>query len=359
MDQTIHTPLTRQYNLNFQYEFIKSWVLELGFVGSSGINQTDYNHNINPAALASPSNPINGFTTNTLANVNFRVPYLGYQPAGLQQTSFDGIYNYNSLQATVRKQYSHGVSLQGAYTWSKNLTDLEGYGANSNLPTDLAQQYGSAYFNRPQRFVFNYNWELPLGHAKGVVGAIANGWVLSGVTIAQAGTPLTFTDARAGTIYGLSGNNSGTTPTALGAVTFTPYNYGRAQMASGITYQQIENSGSVESRLGGASGGAGFFNSSAFAAPPAIGNGTGFGNSGVGIVRGPGQFNFDFSLVKSTRVGGIHENAVLQIRAEFFNAFNHAQFNNPGTSITAATFGQITSTSVGPRLIQFAMKYVF
>ena len=359
LDQTLHTPLTRQYNLNFQYEFIKNWVLELGFVGSSGINQTDYNHNINPAALASPSNPINGFTTNTLANVNFRVPYLGYQPAGLQQTSFDGIYNYNSLQATVRKQYSHGLSLQGAYTWSKNLTDLEGYGANSNLPTDLSQQYGNAYFNRPQRFVFNYNWELPLGHSKGVVGAIANGWVLSGVTIVQAGTPLTITDARAGTLFGLSGNNSGTTPTGLGAVTFTPYNYGRAQMAAGATYQQIENPGSVEARLGGASGGTGFFNTSAFAAPPAIGNGTGFGDSGVGIVRGPGQFNFDFSLVKNTRVGGIHENANLQIRAEFFNAFNHAQFNNPGTSITAATFGQITSTSVGPRLIQFAMKYVF
>ena len=133
-------------------------------------------------------------------------------------------------------------------------------------------------------------------------------------------------------------------------------------MAPGATYQQIENPGSVEARLGGASGGTGFFSSSAFAAPPILGSdgvATGFGNSGVGIVRGPGQFNFDFSLVKSTRVGGIHENAVLQIRAEFFNAFNHAQFNNPGTSITAATFGQITSTSVGPRLIQFAMKYVF
>jgi hypothetical protein len=359
LDQVIHTPLTRQYNLNFQYEFIKSWVLELGFVGSSGINQTDYNHNINPAGLASPSNPINGFTTNTLANVNFRVPYLGYQPAGLQQTSFDGIYNYNSLQATVRKQYSQGFTLQGSYTWSKNLTDLEGYGANSNLPTALGQQYGNAYFNRPQRFVFNYNWELPLGHAKGVLGVISKGWVLSGVTIVQAGTPLTFTDARAGTIYGLSGNNSGTTPTALGAVTFGAYNYGRAEIAPGVTYGTIEAPGSVEARLGGSSGGTGFFTPGSFAAPPVIGNGTDFGNTGVGIVRGPGQFNFDFSLVKNSRVGGIHENANLQYRLEFFNAFNHPQFNNPGTSVTAATYGVITSTSVNPRLIQMALKYTF
>lgn len=359
LDQAIHTPLTRQYNLNVQYEFARNWVLEVGFVGSSGINQTDYNHNINPAGLASPSDPINGFTTSTLANVNFRVPYLGYQPAGLQQTSFDGIYNYNSLQATVRKRVSRGVTLQAAYTWSKELTDLEGYGANYNLPTSLSQQYGNAYFNRPQRFVVNYNWELPLGHAKGALGAITSGWALSGVTVVQSGTPLTFTDARAGTIYGLSGNNSGTTPTALGAVTFGSVNYGRAQLAPGVTYAELATSGGVESRLGGSSGGNGFFNASDFVAPPVIGNGTGFGDSGVGVLRGPGQFNWDFSLVKNTRVGGIHENANLQFRVEFFNAFNHPQFNNPGTSITAATFGVITATSVNPRLTQFAMKYTF
>ena len=358
IDQTIHTPLTRQYNLNIQYEFVRNWVLELGFVGSSGINQADYNHNINPAQLASPANPVNGITTNTVSNVNFRVPYLGFQPAGLQETSFDGVYNYNSFQATVRKSLSHGVTLQAAYTFSKNLTDLEGFGANWNDPTSLWQQYGTAYFNRPQRLAFNYNWQLP-GHANGVLGAIANGWAFSGVTTVQSGTPLTFTDARAGSIYGLSGNNSGTTPTALGAVSFGAINYGRAQIAPGATYGEIESSGGVESRLGGASGGTGFFDTAAFAPPPVIGNGTGFGDSGVGIARGPGQFNFDMSLVKTTRVGGIRENAILQFRAESYNIANHPQFNNPGTSITAATFGVITSTSVNPRLIQFALKYIF
>ena len=150
--------------------------------------------------------------------------------------------------------------MQGAYTWSKNLTDLEGYGANSNLPTDLAQQYGNAYFNRPQRFVFNYNWELPLGHSKGVVGAIANGWVLSGVTIVQAGTPLTFTDARAGTIYGLSGNNSGTTPTAWVRSLSRRTIMAARRWLRAPPISRSKRTGSVESRLGGSSGGAGFFN---------------------------------------------------------------------------------------------------
>jgi hypothetical protein len=90
--------------------------------------------------------------------------------------------------------------------------------------------------------------------------------------------------------------------------------------------------------------------------------GTGYGNSGFGIFLGPGQFNFDATIQKTTKVGGINENANLVFRTEFFNMFNHAQFNPPSGSqldVTKSVFGQITSTSVNPRLIQFALKYVF
>jgi hypothetical protein len=356
--ENIHTPLVRQYNLNFQYEFIPRWVLELGFVGSSGINLVDYNHNYNAAAIASPSNPVNGITTNTVANANLRVPYLGFAASGFQGTGFDGISNYNSLQATVRKNLSHGVTLQAAYTWSKALTDLVGYGANYGYPNSLSQQYGQAYFNRPQRFVFNYSWDLPLGHPAGLLGKLAEGWNVSGVTVAQDGTPLTFTDSRSGSIFGVNGP-SPTSPT-LTTVTFGTVNVGRAQMCSGATYGSAVTSGGIESRLGGASGGGGYFNSSAFCVPNAIGNGFDYGNSGVGVVLGPPQFNWDLSITKMTKVGGIREGGTLQFRSEFFNTFNHPQFNNPGTAVTtAATFGVITQTSVSPRLIQFALKYTF
>ena len=82
-----------------------------------------------------------------------------------------------------------------------------------------------------------------------------------------------------------------------------------------------------------------------------------FGNSGVGTILGPGQFNWDISLVKTTK---ITERQSVILRAEFFNAFNHAQFGNPALAIDSpATFGQITTTTVNPRLIQFALKYVF
>ena len=243
------------------------------------------------------------------------------------------------------------------------MTDLVGFGANYNNASNLAQQYGQAYFNRPQRFVFNYSWDLPLGHPGGLAGKLAEGWNVSGVTAVQEGTPLTITDSRAGTIYGISGPIS--TSPGLNTVTFGSVNAGRAQLCPGATYGSAATSGGVESRLGGASGGRGYFNTSAFANPspssacqlPVIGNGTDYGNSGVGILLGPGQFNWDISIVKLTKFTERH---TLQFRAEFFNALNHPQFNNPGAAVsTPTTFGVITGTSVNPRLIQFALKYAF
>jgi hypothetical protein len=130
-------------------------------------------------------------------------------------------------------------------------------------------------------------------------------------------------------------------------------------MCPGATYDSILTAGSVKERLGGNSGGPGYINAGAFCAPPTggiYGDGTGFGNSGVGIVRGPGQFNWDLTLIKETK---IREGHSIQFRTEFYNAFNHPQFGNPNTGIRSATFGQIGGTSVNPRIIQFGLKYSF
>ncbi len=383
LSQQIHTPLIRQYNLNVQYEFAPTWVLEAGYVGSSGINLLDYNHNINTALLASAANPVNGITTTTAANVYFRTPYVGYAPAGLQATGFDGISNYNSLQVTIRKQLSHGLTLQGAYTWSKSLSDVLVDSSNSNNASNLMQQYGPTYFNRPQRFILNYSWQIPLGKHNGALGKLTEGWSLSGVTTIQDGLPMTFVDGNAGTAYGTNG-------------TGTTSGFGRAQLCPGATAATIATSGGIEQRLGGYSGGPGYFNTSAFCDAPAIlPNGTTvfyatsptntaqiqctganggspcatlFGNSGIGILSGPGQFNFDASLLKTTT---IREGHTLQFRAEFFNLFNHPQFQSisPGagtggvTSYLPQPFNSggtnIISTSVNPRIIQLGLKYIF
>ena len=340
IDEVLHTPLIRQYNLTFQYEVIPRWIVEAGFVGSSGINLIDTYHVANTPLLA----PAGSGVVNTVANAAFRVPFLGYQPAGYQVTSFDGIQNYTSLQVTVRKQVSHGLSFQANYTWSKDLSNLTANAANSNDPSNLAQQYGPVVFNRPHRFIVNYNYELPFGTHTGLLDKIASGWSVSGVTTVQSGTPMTITDASGGSVYGLG-----------------TFDVARAQMCPGATYSSAGTSGGTEQRLGGVSGGPGFLTLGAFCKPPVAPNSpdgaTLFGNSGIGIIRGPDQFNWDISIVKITNLA---ERQRLEFRTEFFNAFNHPQFSNPAAAVsTPSTFGQITTTSVGPRILQFALKYQF
>ena len=93
-----------------------------------------------------------------------------------------------------------------------------------------------------------------------------------------------------------------------------------------------------------------------------VGGGTGFGNMGLGNILGPGQNNWDMSLAKSTK---IRESQSLQFRAEFFNTFNHPQFNSLANTDANARaqngggLGTITTLSVNPRVIQFGLKYLF
>jgi hypothetical protein len=335
--QNFLTPLVYSWNLNAQYEFVKDWVLEVGYVGSRGIHQITSGWNFNAPYLASAASPVNGVTANTTSNYLVRVPYLGISENATTEAT-NGDFKYNSLQATVRKRFSKSLTLQAAYTFSRAFTTGN---LASGDPHNIRQQYGLNAQYHPQRITIDYSWDLPFGQHTGLVGKLVNGWNLSGVTTLQDGTPLTINDGSGATIYGLTNS--------------------RANMCPGATYGSIATSGDLTSRLGGASGGPGYLNLSAFCAPPSIDGGTGYGNSGIGVLLGPGQFDWDVSLAKTTIVGGINERAMLQFRAEFFNLFNHPQFNNPvGLDVNQPTsFGQITGMSVNPRLIQFALKYAF
>jgi hypothetical protein len=232
---------------------------------------------------------------------------------------------------------SHGFQGQVAYTYSKTLTDdtgngtFPGTGGVSGDALHPLNGYGPASFQTPHRLVGNFVWQAP-SHGKGVKGALANGWMLSGVVTVQSGTPLTFTNSAFTNIFG------GTS---------------RAQMCTGSTYGNIVQPGAVSSKL------LGYFNPAALnCAPVAIANGYGWGSSGVGIVLGPPESAADISLGRTFKLPG-GEASSLQFRSEFYNAFNHPNFSNPGTTVNSTSFGQITSTSVAPRLVQFGLKYVF
>src|SRR5262249_13402235 len=129
----------------------------------------------------------------------------------------------------------------------------------------LVEQYGPATYYRPQRLVVNYVWDLPLGHPKGVLGKVAEGWSLSGVTQIQNGLPLTLTDSAGGRIFG------------------APRSLSTGNLCPGVTAGSIVGSGSVSSRVGnGLAGGSGYFApaSTVFCAMPIVGaiNGSGGGN---------------------------------------------------------------------------------
>jgi hypothetical protein len=385
MDPNWVTPVTYTYTLNVQYEIAPAWVLEVGYVGTHGIHQIENGYSWNVPSLAIPAvnnlglpaNPVNCgwdgvatdcITTNSTSNTSVRAPYLGYGTGD----SFSGGYNatkYNALQTTLRKQMTHGLEIQAAYTWSKTLStgnSSQGgtqYG-NPNVLLDPSQpvitSYAEAGGYHPQRLSLNYVWSLPFPKRQGFLGKVTSGWMFSGETVIQDGTPLAVIDPTAGTAFGHAG---------------------LAQFAPGFNNSNIQSTGSMFNRVIN-----GYFNEAGFAPVPTVlstlganavlsGNGgTLYGNTTQGIALGPGQDNWDMALSKTTRVGGLREGATLQFRAEFFNAFNHPQFNPPNTTSTSAGaitatgvglgaavggWSKITSTSVNPRLIQFALKYVF
>ena len=357
--ENMDSPVVAQYNLEVEQQLPQKLVVEVGYVGTRGTRLAE-SRNINLAALASPSHPINGVTTNSTlsSNVQARVPYQGFTPTGVSLIETYGFSMYNSLQTTVKRQISHGIFVQGAYTWSKAMTTVyggdgtngvfAGGSGNINNPNDRHQRWGPAGYDRTNRLVVAYTYELPSWKNGNSFERVATGgWKVSGSSTFQSGKPLTFTDARNGTGWGTTAS--------------------RAQFLPGMGNSNILNKsgGTLLSRVKNNT----YLNPAANVfglAPPvpnAALNGTvnayDFGNSAIGAARGPGNDNWDMALIKTTRVGGIRENATLDFRTEFFNVWNHPQYSPPATAVNAATYGQITSSIGSPRLIQFALKYVF
>ncbi len=335
------SPMTQQYNLDVQRQLTPSTVFDLAYVGTRGTRLLE-GRNINEALLASAATPINGITVNTVANASARVPYSGFSPGGLTRIESYGFSMYNSMQVSVRRQMSRGVLLQAAYTWGKVMTDVQGLGYNatfeggsgdSNNSNDRHQRWGPAAFDRTNRVALAYRWELPmLGQGNYMVRQAVNGWAVSGVTTIQSGDRLTITDSLGGSIYGSVSTS-------------------RAQLCPGIRNGQIETRGSLFSRLNN------YFNSAAFCPAPALDGGTDYGNSSTGVVRGPYQNNTDLTVSRIFKLWS--ESRTLDVRGEFFNAFNHPQYNDPLVAYGTPGFGSIQSTSVAPRIIQLAAKIQF
>jgi hypothetical protein len=365
----------------------------------SGAPGTPNSFAFNDAGNANPATQVIYNTGNSAVypgNQLGRVPYLGFSTTGLSNTTTQGDSLYNSLQAQIRHQFSNGLMLQASYTWSKLITNINSPeagggiaapgnvlsgGASSNDPLDFAQQYGLAAFNRPQRLIVAYSYDLPYKRTQGFSGHVLGGWTVSGVTTVQDGEPFTVIDGNAGTIFGAGGFGGGGVRAEL-----NPANTGKCNSYGVCQSIGVATTGSSSSRvisglaIGGncatngswintaAYGVCGPFGFSDAGMAPCIGGtapgaancatfgGTGFGNSGVGAIMGPGQFNWDISLIKNTK---ITETKSVEFRAEFYNVWNHPQFNPPVNNAADSTFGEVQNSSVPPRIMQFALKFYF
>jgi len=334
-------PRLQQWNLSVQTRLSRTLSLDVGYVGSHA-DRLLISRGLNQPLLASAGHPVNcGYdgiaadciSTNTSVNANLRTPILGETPTALAENEFAGRSSYDSLQATLRSQTWRGLSFQANYTYSRAANNTVVDNDQNNLGLDWAR----ASFDRTHRSTVNFDYQMPApAGARGFAGRALSGWSLTGIVIMQSGLPMTLTDPNGGSLYGKA---------ATSTITLCP----------GATYASLITPGGTTARLNN------WINSAAICAPAAIGadGSTAYGTAGQSIMNGPGQFNTDFSLGKKVRVGGLREDALLAFRVEFYNALNHPQFANPGTTLGTATLGVITQQSVAPRLIQFALKYLF
>jgi hypothetical protein len=344
---------TQEYNLNVQYALGHGYLLDVGYVGTQSAHrpgQVEFDQGL----LASPGNPVNGQTNNSINNVTARLPIQGVSEGSLFTDSVF-VANYNALQASIMRLMQHGLELQGSYTWAKNLDEVYGeFGTDVfelQLPTNdqnhLRQSaYGPAGDDRDQRVVVSFNWLAPrMEQGPAALRQTLSNWQFSGIGLIQSGIPLSVLDDNAGSVYGLLGGEVRAERTGSNPLTH----------------------GSLFSRAID-----GYLDPNAFTRAPEAPNGTSladqdFGNSGAGFVRGPGQHNVDMAL---ERAFPLTEASSVHFRAEFFNVTNTPQFANPNTTlgytdptlvnpVASPTFGKITSTAANPRVIQFALKFLF
>ena len=345
-----HPPKYQQYSMGIQTQLMRGLILDVSYVGGHG---QDLLEQVFPdgAQLASATSPIRGVTTNTASasNVSARQPWQGFAANGFELIKNGGISWYNSLEVNAVKSMGHGLQFQAAYTFQRDLTDLPGIVSNTiggsiiGDPNNPRQHYGPDTFIREHRFVFSYLYMVPgPKNLKSFAGELLGGWSLAGVTTAQSGHRLPVTYNNTSNVTGLG-------------------RYDRPDITAGCQVMQQPQGYSIQSAINNPA--LKYFNTGCFAAPANLVAGTTgsyWGDSPFGIVTGPREVNFDISAGKRFMVGRPREAANLEFRADLFNALNHPQFADPGTTFGSSTFGTFTGATItNPRIIQFALRYSF
>ncbi len=233
--------------------------------------------------------------------------------------------NYNGLQISLEKSYSHGLLFQASYTFSKAIDQGASF-ENELNPSNFAATRGLSLLDAKHRFVFSPVWELPVPKYDGFKGKALDGWGMSAIITYQSGFPIrvqTQDDLELQSSFNFEDAN---TPQITGPVQFM-------NPRSSSNPSHLYFTGDISDPAPGA-----------------------FGNLPHSLCCGPALSNTDLVFTKKTP---INERWNTEFRAEFYNAWNHTQLNNPDGNFSDSTFGEIVRTREGPRVIQFALKFLF
>jgi len=352
IDPTFNTQYVMNMQLTAQYQFTPTILGTFSYVGAQG-RRLEGVHELNPynasVCLATAGCPAN-------RAVEFAFPGVGtiddgftFASIGEQSTFLHS--KYNSFQATVEKSLSHGLSLRAAYTFAHALDNGSSFEAGNVIPSNFNLTYGNSAFDARHRFVAEYLYQIPDWGFHHLPSRITKGWTISGVTSLQTGFPIALSESDFRTLQ--------CTP----LISF----YGcwdRPNIVAPV--QTFSNPRNVQT-LPGATGvnrkGNFYFAPASFAregctAPtqPIATCGFGIGDAGRNLFHGPGLNNTDMSFYKDTQ---ITEKVKIQFRADLFNAFNHAQFNNPSGNVASSLFGRVTTTRIPARISQLSLSLNF
>jgi hypothetical protein len=381
-DPNITIPYSQNFNLTIQRQIGASTIVSLGYVGSEGRHlpmTTELNPGINPAGCAAnPSCVAAAANQPIFFPQNFKyfsvvngTPTIVFASVG--QVATAGSSNYNAFQATVNHTLSHGLQLLVSYTYSHALDFSSGF-ENSGFtgsgsggfgqirvtnPFNPHLDYGNSNYDARHRLVVSYVYDLPSVrhfHAlEWIPSRVTDGWNVSGITTLQSGFPLDVVDSSFPSLtswqFNFYSNFGGITwdvPNVAGPIQYTnPRNLVTLSPTQQVRYwfNPTNPTGCSPNappcQIGGFSA-------------PTIGT---EGNAGRDMIRGPGRNNFDFAVMKDTR---ITEGTKLELRFEFYNFFNHTQFDPNGivTDFNSPSFGQELA-AFAPRTIQLAAKVYF
>jgi Carboxypeptidase regulatory-like domain/TonB dependent receptor len=359
------TPYSENFNFGFEYQLTKNTMIEAVYVGSLGrklIQGEEVNFpvtsvmqqqlaqfgSVNPEC----ARPLAACTLD--GNLPSATDPVTIDPAGIPTGATSlltnmsvGLSDSHEFQLTADKRFSHGFLFRAAYTISKTIDTTSGFRARSSVstnPTDYRQDRALADFDTPQRFVISGLWELPWDRPFQNRGTfwrkLTAGWQVNAIATFQAGNPFTLFS---------NSNSSQQDQRATDGVDLD-----RPDLNGKISKLNPRATQTFTSDCGGGTVTGNFY------IDPTVFDCSNvpiftFGTLGRNSIRGPGINNWDLSVIKRTK---LTESKTLEFRAEFFNAFNHAQFLNPDPTGGASTFGQIVQAR-DPRLGQLALKFAF